>query len=39
MGFINGLITYALIVVVIGGLAVGGIFLGKFLRDKKDNKG
>ena len=38
MGFINELITYVILVVGIGALALGGIFLGKFLRDKHDAK-
>lgn len=38
MAFINELITYAILVVGIGALAVAGIFLGKFLRDKHDAK-
>ena len=35
---INELITYVIVVVGIGALALGGIFLGKFLRDKHDAK-
>lgn len=38
MGFINELVTYAILVVGIGALALGGIFFGKFLRDKHDSK-
>lgn len=36
MGFINELVTYAIVAVGIGALAVGGIFFGKFLRTKYD---
>lgn len=38
MVFINELITYAILVIGIGALAIAGIFLGKFLRDKHDAK-
>lgn len=36
MGFINMFVTYAVMVVGIGALALGGIFFGKFLRTKYD---
>ncbi|MBO5277909.1 MAG: vanadium nitrogenase [Lachnospiraceae bacterium] len=39
MLFINELITYAILVVIMGALAVAGIFLGKSLRDRHDAKG
>lgn len=39
MLFINELITYAILVVIMGALAVAGIFLGKALRDRHDAKG
>lgn len=39
MLFINEFITYVILVIGIGALAVAGIFLGKFLRDKRDAKG
>lgn len=39
MLFINELITYVILVIGIGALAVAGIFLGKFLRDKRNAKG
>ena len=39
MLFINELITYVILTIGIGALAVAGIFLGKFLRDKRDAKG
>lgn len=38
MAFLNGLMTYAILVVGMGALAVAGVFLGKFLRQKHDAK-
>ncbi|MCI9052053.1 MAG: vanadium nitrogenase [Lachnospiraceae bacterium] len=38
MGFLNGLFNYTIIFVVMIVLIVAAVFLGKFLRDKKDQK-
>lgn len=38
MVFLGHLLTALIEFVVIGAVAVGGVFLGKFLRTKKDSK-
>ena len=36
--FINTFLSYGLLVVIMGALVVSGVFLGKKLRDAKENK-
>lgn len=36
--FINEFLTYGLLVIIMGALAVAGVFVGKTLRKKKDEK-
>lgn len=38
MAFIGSFIQYAITFIILAALGVGGIFLGKFLRNKKDAK-
>lgn len=38
MAFINELISYVILALGLGALALAGIFLGKFLRDRHDAK-
>ena len=36
MAFLTSFIQYAVVFIILAALAVAGVFLGKFLRDKKD---
>lgn len=38
MAFIASFLQYFIILVILAALAVGGVFLGKYLRAKKDAK-
>lgn len=38
MVFMNELITYVILAIGIGAIAMAGIFLGKFLRDRREAK-
>ena len=38
MAFLGSLIQYVVILVILAAIAAGGIFLGRFLRNKKDAK-
>lgn len=38
MAFVASFIQYVVIMIILAALAVGGVFFGKFLRNKKDAK-
>lgn len=38
MAFLGSLIQYVVVMIILAVIAVGGIFLGRFLRVKKDAK-
>lgn len=39
MAFLGSFMQYAVVLVILAAIAVGGVFLGKFLRTSKDAKG
>lgn len=38
MAFLGSFIQYVVILIILAAIAVGGVFLGKYLRNKKDAK-